>query len=106
LGESAQIHPVQAIRRLVELGAEMSEPPNAQLIADDLAEAGAGYVLIAPADSRDEVLDSLAEGFRDACIEHGIQVNDEDVAYYVKVVMANVRELMPRMVEAELKAKQ
>jgi DNA-binding LacI/PurR family transcriptional regulator len=84
----------------------MSGPPNAQSIADYLAEAGAGFVLIAPADCRDDVIDSLAEGFRDACIEHGIQIKDEDVAYYVKVVMGKVRELMPRMVEAELKAKQ
>jgi hypothetical protein len=84
----------------------MSGPPNAQSIADDLAEAGAGFVLIAPTDTRDEVIDSLAEGFRDACIEQGIQVNDDDVAYYVKVVMAKVRELTPRVVEAEPKAKQ
>jgi hypothetical protein len=42
--------------------------------------------------------------YRDACIEHGIPVEAEDTAYYVKLVTAKVAEMTPRLVDAGLKA--
>ena len=34
-----------------------------------------------------------AEGFRDACIEHGIPIEPGDLAYYVRIVAAKVAEM-------------
>ena len=36
---------------------------------------------------------SLVEGFRDACLEYGIPIEPGDLAYYIKVVTAKVREM-------------
>jgi hypothetical protein len=83
----------------------MSTIPNARSIADAMAANAAGYVLIAPPDRRDAAIASVAAGFRDACIEHGIPVEAEDMTYYVKVVTAKVAEMTPRLVEIGLKAK-
>jgi hypothetical protein len=58
-----------------------------------------------PPDRRDAAIASVAAGFRDACIEHGMPVEAEDMAYYVKVVTAKVAEMTPRLVEIGLKAK-
>jgi hypothetical protein len=70
-----------------------------------MAANAASYVLIAPPDRRDAAIASVAAGFRDACIEHGIPVEAEDMAYYVKVVTAKVAEMTPRLVELGVKAK-
>jgi hypothetical protein len=43
--------------------------------------------------------------FREACLEHGIPIEDGDMAYYVKVVTAKVAEMTPRLVGIGLKAK-
>ena len=83
----------------------MSDIPNARSIADALAENAASYVLIAPSEHRDAATASVAEGFRDACTEHGIPIEAGDMAYYVKVVTAKVAEMTPRLVELGLKAK-
>jgi hypothetical protein len=83
----------------------MSAIPNARSIADAMAANAASYVLIAPPDRRDAAIASVAAGFRDACIEHGIPVEAEDMAFYVKVVTAKVAEMTPRLVELGLKAK-
>jgi ABC-type branched-subunit amino acid transport system substrate-binding protein len=83
----------------------MSGIPNARSIADAMAENAAGYVLIAPCEHREAATVSVAEGFRDACIDHGIPINAGDVAYYVRVVTAKVAEMTPRLVELGLKAK-
>jgi hypothetical protein len=82
----------------------MSAISNARSIADAMAVNAASYVLIAPPDRRDVAIASVAEGFRDACIEHGIPVEAEDMAYYVNLVTAKVVEMTPRMVDAGLKA--
>jgi hypothetical protein len=76
----------------------MSAIPNARSIADAMAANAASYVLIAPPDCRDAAIASVAAGFRDACIEHGIPVEAEDTAYYVKLVTAKVAEMTPRLV--------
>ena len=83
----------------------MSDIPNARSIADAMAENAASYVLIAPSEHRDAATASVAEGFRDACTEHGIPIEAGDMAYYVKVVTAKVAEMTPRLVELGLKAK-
>jgi hypothetical protein len=83
----------------------MSEIPDARSIADAMAANAAGYVLIAPSEHRDAATASVAEGFRDACIDHGISIEAGDMAYYVKVVTAKVAEMTPRLVELGLKAK-
>jgi hypothetical protein len=83
----------------------MSDTPNARSIADAMAENAAGYVLIAPSEQREAATASVAEGFRDACLEHGIPIEDGDMAYYVKVVTAKVAEMTPRLVGIGLKAK-
>jgi hypothetical protein len=48
---------------------------------------------------------SVAEGFRDACMDHGIPVDAADMAYYVEVLTAAGAETTPRLVELALKAK-
>ena len=59
-----------------------------------MAGDAAGYVLLAPPDvQRDGVIASLVEGFRDGCIEYGIRIEPGDLAYYIKVVAAKVREM-------------
>ena len=83
----------------------MSDIPNARSIADAMAENAASYVLIAPSEHRDAATASVAEGFRDACIDHGIPIDAGDMAYYVKVVTAKVAEMTPRLVEIGLKAR-
>ena len=83
----------------------MSDVPNARSIADAMAENAAGYVLIAPSEHRDAATASVAEGFRDACTEHGIPIQAGDMAYYVKIVTAKVAEMTPRLVEHGLKAR-
>jgi hypothetical protein len=83
----------------------MSEIPNARSIADAMAANAASYVLVVPPDSHDAAVASVAAGFRDACIEHGVPIEAGDMAYYVKVVTAKVAEMTPRMVEIGLKAK-
>jgi hypothetical protein len=86
-------------------GKKMSGIPSARSIADAMAVNAAGYVLIAPSDHRDAATANVAEGFRDACIDHGIPIEPGDMAYYVKVVTAQVAEMTPRLVEIGLKAK-
>jgi len=83
----------------------MSEIPDARSIADAMAANAAGYVLIAPSEHRDAATASVAEGFRDACIDHGIPIDAGDMAYYVKVVTAKVAEMAPSLVDRELKGK-
>jgi hypothetical protein len=78
---------------------------SARLVADALAAKAAGYVLIAPSEYRDAATVSVAEGFRDACIDHGIPVNVGDLAYYVEIVTAKVAEMAPRLIDLELKGK-
>ena len=58
-----------------------------------MADAAAGYVLPAPPEQRDDVIASLVEGFRDACLYYGIPIEPGDLAYYIKVVTAKVREI-------------
>jgi hypothetical protein len=76
---------------------------NARSVADALAPNGAGYVLLASSEDRDDTTASVAEGFRDACTDHGIPIDAGDLAY-VKIVTAKVADMVPRMVE-ELKGK-
>ena len=83
----------------------MSDIPSARSIADAMAANAAGYVLIVPSEYRDAATASVAEGFRDACMEHGVPIEAGDMAYYVKVVTAKVAEMTPRFVELGLKAK-
>jgi hypothetical protein len=70
-----------------------------------MAANAASYVLIAPAEHRDAATASVAEGFRDACVDHGIPIEGGDMAYYVKVVTAKVAEMTHRLVEPGLKVK-
>jgi hypothetical protein len=44
------------------------------------------YVLMARPEYRGDATASVAEGFRDACIEYGIPIEPGDLAYYVKVL--------------------
>ena len=83
----------------------MSGIPSARSIADAMAANAAGYVVIVPSEFRDAATASVAEGFRDACVEHGISIEAGDMAYYVGVVTAKVAEMTPRLVEIGLKAK-
>jgi hypothetical protein len=71
----------------------MSGAANARSIADVMAANAASYVLIAPPEHRDAATAGVAEGFRDACVEHGIPIKSGDMAYYVKVVTAKVAEM-------------
>jgi hypothetical protein len=71
----------------------MSEIPNARSIADAIAANAASYVLITPPDRHDDAIASVAVGFRDACIEHGVPIEAGDA------------EMTPRMVDLGLKAK-
>jgi hypothetical protein len=71
----------------------MSRIPDARSIADAISENAAGYVLISPWQYRDAATSSVAESFRDACIDHGIPIDAGDMAYYVKVVTAKVAEM-------------
>jgi hypothetical protein len=70
-----------------------------------LAANAASYVLITPPDRHDAAIASVAAGFRDACMEHGVPIEADDMAYYVKVVTAKVAEMTPRLVEIGRKAK-
>jgi hypothetical protein len=83
----------------------MSEIPDARSIADAMAANGAGYVLIVPSEHRDAATASVAEGFRDACLDHGVPIDAGDLAYYVKIVTAKVAEMTPRLIDLELKGK-
>ena len=67
--------------------------PTCRSIADGMAANAASYVLPTPPEQRDDVVASLVEGFRDACIEYGIPIEPGDLAYYIKVVTAKVREM-------------
>ena len=58
-----------------------------------MAANAASYVLPTPPEQRDDVIASLVEGFRDACIEYGIPIEPGDLAHYIKVVTAKVREM-------------
>jgi hypothetical protein len=82
----------------------MSQLPSARSVADAMAANAAGYVLIAPSEYRDAATASVALGFQDACLAHGIPIDAGDLAYYVKIVTAKVAEMAPRMVK-ELKGK-
>jgi hypothetical protein len=79
-------------------GKKMSAILNARSIADAMAANAADDVLIAPLDGRDAAVTIVAEGSRNACIEHGIPVEAQDTAYYVKLVTARVAEMTPRLV--------
>ena len=59
-----------------------------------MAGNAASYVLMAPPEHRDDATASVAEGFRDACIEYAIPIEPGDLAYYVKVVAAKVAEML------------
>jgi hypothetical protein len=83
----------------------MSGIPNARSIANAMAANAASYVLITPPDRHDDAIASVAAGFRDACIEHGVPIEAGDMAYDVKVVTAKVAEMTPRMAELGMKAK-
>jgi hypothetical protein len=85
-------------------GKKMSAILNARSIADAMAANAADDVLIAPLDRRDAAVTIVAEGSRNACIEHGIPVEAQDTAYYVKLVTARVAEMTPRLVDASLNA--
>jgi hypothetical protein len=69
------------------------QKPDCRSIADAMADNAASLVLLAPPEQRDGAIASCTEGFRDACIEHGISVEPGDLAYYVKIVTAKVAEL-------------
>jgi hypothetical protein len=68
--------------------------PDCRSIADAMAGNAASYVLMAPPEYRGDAAASVAEGFRDACIEYGIPIEPGDLAYYVKVVAAKVAEML------------
>jgi hypothetical protein len=76
--------------RLVE-----PEIPNARSVADALAASAAGYVLIAPSQYRDAATASVALGFQDACLAHGIPIDAGDLAYYVKIIPPCLHWLRP-----------
>jgi DNA-binding LacI/PurR family transcriptional regulator len=71
----------------------MREAPSCRSIADAMASKAASYIHIAPPEHRDAVMASIAEGFRDACQEHGIPIEAGDIAYYVEVVTAKAAEM-------------
>jgi hypothetical protein len=80
--------------RLVARAEEkMREAPSCRSIADAMASKAASYIHIAPPEHRDAVMASIAEGFRDACQEHGIPIEAGDMAYYVEVVTAKAAEM-------------
>jgi len=83
----------------------MSATLNARSIVDAMASNAAGYVLIVPSEHRDGATASVTEGFRDACLDHGIPIDAGDLAYYLKIVTAKVAEMTPRLAGLELKAK-
>jgi hypothetical protein len=58
----------------------MSGIPNARSIANAMAANAASYVLITPPDRHDDAIASVAAGFRDACIEHGVPIEAGDMA--------------------------
>ena len=58
-----------------------------------MATTAASYVLLAHPEQRDDAIASCTEGFRDACIEYGISVEPDDLAYCVKIVSAKVAEM-------------
>ena len=76
------------------------QKPSCRSIADAMADDAAGYLLLAPPEQRGDVIASLVEGFRDGCIEYGILIEPGDLAYYIKVVTAKVRELAAVGVES------
>jgi len=67
--------------------------PDCRSIADAMAVKAASYVLLTPPEQRDDATASCTEGFRDACIEHGIPIEPGDLAYYVRIVAAKVAEM-------------
>jgi hypothetical protein len=69
------------------------QKPSVRSIADAMASDAAGYAFLSPPEQRDDVIASLVEGFRDGCIEYGIPIEPGDLAYYIKVVTAKVREM-------------
>ena len=69
------------------------QKPSCRSIADAMADDAAGYAHLAPPEKRDEVIASLVEGFRDGCLEYGIPIEPGDLAYYIKVVTAKIREM-------------
>ena len=75
------------------------QKPSLRSIADAMAGDAADYALLAPPEQRDDVIASLVEGFRDGCIEYDISI-EPDLAYYIKVVTAKVRELAAVGVES------
>ena len=77
------------------------QKPSCRSIADAMADDAAGYAHLAPPEKRDEVIASLVEGFRDGCIEYGIPIEPGDLAYYIKVVTAKVREIAAVRVDTQ-----
>jgi hypothetical protein len=69
------------------------QKPSCRSIADALADDAACHTLLTPPEQRDDVIASLVEGFRDGCLEYDIPIEPGDLAYYVKVVTAKVREM-------------
>jgi hypothetical protein len=66
---------------------------NCRVVADALASTAAGYVVLAPAPHKEVALQSILQGFRDACYDRGVKVCPDDLAYYLAVVEAKVAQL-------------
>ena len=68
-------------------------------IADEMAQSAASYVMIAPDQDRDGVLQECMVAFQEALADVGISASADDVLYYVKLVTAAVDDMKRREVK-------
>jgi len=68
-------------------------------IADEMAQSAASYVMIAPDQDRDGVLQECVVAFQEALADVGISASADDVLYYVKLVTAAVDDMKRREVK-------
>jgi len=68
-------------------------------IADEMAQSAASYVMIAPDQDRDGVLQECMVAFQEALADVGISASADDVLYYAKLVTAAVDDMKRREVK-------
>jgi len=68
-------------------------------IAEEMAESAASYVMIAPDQERNGVLQGCVVAFQEALADIGISASANDVAHYIKLVTAAVDDMKRREVK-------
>jgi len=68
-------------------------------IAAEMAQSAASYIMIAPDQERDGVLEGCVVAFQEALADVGISASASDVSYYLGAVTAAVEDMKQREVK-------